>query len=138
MIPAAFDYVRVSSLAQAIDLLQRDPETTKVVAGGHTLIPTLKLRLATPALLVDIRGVEELKGIRTRVRARKPQRATLASWSFAQLRSFVGYKAKMAGVRVVFVDPRNTSREKPAAPSTSLRPVCTCASPTPPPCARRR
>ena len=64
MIPAAFDYVRVSSLAQAIDLLQRDPETTKVVAGGHTLIPTLKLRLATPALLVDIRDVQELKGIR--------------------------------------------------------------------------
>jgi aerobic carbon-monoxide dehydrogenase medium subunit len=64
MIPAAFDYVRVNSLAQAIDLLQRDPETTKVVAGGHTLIPTLKLRLATPALLVDIRGVEELRGIR--------------------------------------------------------------------------
>jgi aerobic carbon-monoxide dehydrogenase medium subunit len=63
MIPAAFDYVRVSSLAQAIDLLQRDPEATKVVAGGHTLIPTLKLRLASPALLVDIRGLEELKGI---------------------------------------------------------------------------
>ena len=64
MIPAAFDYVRASSLAQAIDLLQRDPDTTKIVAGGHTLIPTLKLRLTTPALLVDIRGVEELKGIR--------------------------------------------------------------------------
>lgn len=64
MIPAAFDYVRADSLAQAIDLLQRDPETTKLVAGGHTLIPTLKLRLAAPALLVDIRGVEELKGIR--------------------------------------------------------------------------
>jgi aerobic carbon-monoxide dehydrogenase medium subunit len=64
MIPAAFDYVRVSSLAQAIDLLQRDSEATKVVAGGHTLIPTLKLRLATPALLVDIRDVQELKGIR--------------------------------------------------------------------------
>ena len=64
MIPAAFDYVRTSSLAQAIDLLQRDPETTMVVAGGHTLVPTLKLRLATPALLVDIRGVEELRGIR--------------------------------------------------------------------------
>jgi aerobic carbon-monoxide dehydrogenase medium subunit len=63
MIPAAFDYVRANSLAQAIDLLQRDPEMTKVVAGGHTLIPTLKLRLAAPALLVDIRGVAELKGI---------------------------------------------------------------------------
>lgn len=64
MIPAAFDYVRADSLAHAIDLLSRDPETTKLVAGGHTLIPTLKLRLADPALLVDIRGVEELKGIR--------------------------------------------------------------------------
>jgi aerobic carbon-monoxide dehydrogenase medium subunit len=63
MIPAAFDYIRAGSLGQAIDLLQRDPEGTKLVAGGHTLIPTLKLRLASPALLVDIRGVAELKGI---------------------------------------------------------------------------
>jgi len=63
MIPAAFDYVRAGSLAQAIDLLQRDPEGTKLVAGGHTLIPTLKLRLASPALLVDIRGIADLKGI---------------------------------------------------------------------------
>lgn len=63
MIPAAFDYVRAGSLAQAIDLLQRDVEGTKLVAGGHTLIPALKLRLASPALLVDIRGIAELKGI---------------------------------------------------------------------------
>jgi carbon-monoxide dehydrogenase medium subunit len=63
MIPAAFDYVRAGSLAQAIDLLQRDPDATKLVAGGHTLIPTLKLRLASPALLVDIRGIAEMKGI---------------------------------------------------------------------------
>jgi carbon-monoxide dehydrogenase medium subunit len=63
MIPASFDYVRAGSLADAIDLLQRDPEGTKLVAGGHTLIPTLKLRLASPALLVDIRGIPDLKGI---------------------------------------------------------------------------
>jgi len=63
MIPAAFDYVRAGSIAEAIDLLQRDPEGTKLVAGGHTLIPTLKLRLASPALLVDIRGIADLKGI---------------------------------------------------------------------------
>jgi carbon-monoxide dehydrogenase medium subunit len=62
MIPAAFDYVRAGSLAEAIDLLRRDPEGTKLVAGGHTLIPTLKLRLASPALLVDIRGIADLKG----------------------------------------------------------------------------
>src|SRR5262252_4205533 len=63
MIPAAFDYVRAGSIAEAIDLLQRDPEETKLVAGGHTLIPTLKLRLASPALLVDIRGIADMKGI---------------------------------------------------------------------------
>jgi len=63
MIPTAFDYIRAGSLAEAIDLLRRDPEGTKLVAGGHTLIPTLKLRLASPALLVDIRGIADLKGI---------------------------------------------------------------------------
>jgi putative transposase len=59
-------------------------------------------------------ALEELKGIRTRVRARQPQRATLHSWSFHQLRSFVQYKARMAGVPVLLVDPRNTSRTCPA------------------------
>lgn len=63
MIPAAFDYVRASSLAQAIDLLRDDPDGTKLLAGGHTLLPALKLRLASPELLVDIGGIAELKGI---------------------------------------------------------------------------
>lgn len=63
MIPAAFNYVRASSLAQAIDLLRDDPDGTKLLAGGHTLLPALKLRLASPELLVDIGGVAELKGI---------------------------------------------------------------------------
>ncbi|MBB4261387.1 xanthine dehydrogenase family protein subunit M [Bradyrhizobium sp. CIR3A] len=63
MIPAAFDYVRASSLAQAIDLLRDDPDGTKLLAGGHTLLPALKLRLASPALLIDIAGIAELKGI---------------------------------------------------------------------------
>jgi putative transposase len=58
-------------------------------------------------------ALEDLKGIRSRVRARKPQRATLHSWSFYQLRSFIEYKAKLAGVRVIFVDPKNTSRTCP-------------------------
>jgi IS605 OrfB family transposase len=58
-------------------------------------------------------AVEELTGIRERVRVRQPQRATLSSWSFAQLRFFLEYKAQMAGVRVVAVDPRNSSRTCP-------------------------
>ena len=63
MIPAAFEYVRTTSLSATIDLLQNDPDGAKLVAGGHTLIPAMKLRLASPALLVDIRGIDELKGI---------------------------------------------------------------------------
>jgi carbon-monoxide dehydrogenase medium subunit len=63
MIPAAFDYVRATSLDQAIDLLNGDPDASKLLAGGHTLIPTLKLRLASPSLLIDIGGIIELKGI---------------------------------------------------------------------------
>ena len=63
MIPASFDYVRATSLSQAIGLLQNDPDGTKLVAGGHTLIPTLKLRLASPNLLIDIGRIDELRGI---------------------------------------------------------------------------
>src|SRR5258707_1785629 len=70
MIPASFDYVRATSLAQAIGVLQKDSDGTRLVAGGHTLIPTLKLRLASPALLVDIGGIGELKGIEVGDRVR--------------------------------------------------------------------
>jgi putative transposase len=56
-------------------------------------------------------ALEELKGIRSRVTARSNQRARLGNWGFAQLGAFVAYKAKRAGVPVVFVDPRNTSRQ---------------------------
>jgi putative transposase len=55
-------------------------------------------------------AVEELTGIRDRVRLRKPQRATLHSWAFAQLGSFLAYKAKQAGVTFVQVDPAYTSQ----------------------------
>ena len=55
-------------------------------------------------------AVEELTGIRGRVRLRKPQRAALHSWSFAQLGEFLTYRAKRAGVALVRVDPRYTSQ----------------------------
>lgn len=57
-------------------------------------------------------ALEELRHIRSRVRVSgKQQRATLHSWSFGQLRSFITYKANLAGVPVILVDPKNTSRE---------------------------
>ncbi|WP_420717595.1 RNA-guided endonuclease InsQ/TnpB family protein [Streptomyces sp. H27-S2] len=55
-------------------------------------------------------SLEDLTGIRERVRLRKPQRATLHSWAFAQLGQFIAYKARRAGVPVVYVDPAYTSR----------------------------
>jgi putative transposase len=56
-------------------------------------------------------ALEELKGIHDRVTVRKKQRATLRNWSFHQLRAFLTYKAALAGVLLVAVDPRNSSRE---------------------------
>ena len=54
--------------------------------------------------------LEDLTDIRKRMKARKKQRSKMHGWSFAQLRQFLTYKAKVAGVPVVIVDPRNTSR----------------------------
>ena len=58
-------------------------------------------------------ALEDLSGIRDRVTVRRRQRATLHSWAFFQLRAFIEYKARRAGVPVVLVDPRNTSRTCP-------------------------
>lgn len=59
-------------------------------------------------------ALEDLTHIRERATARRSQRAILHSWSFAQLRAFITYKAKLIGVPVAAVDPRNTSRQCPA------------------------
>lgn len=56
-------------------------------------------------------ALEDLKGIRQRTRFPKSQRNKISGWAFAQLRTFIQYKAKLHGVEVVVVDPRNTSRE---------------------------
>ena len=58
-------------------------------------------------------ALEDLQGIRDRITVRRPQRRRHHSWAFAQLRTFIEYKAKLAGVPVVLVDPRNTSRTCP-------------------------
>ena len=62
MYPAQTTYHRASSVAEAVQLLTNN-EGAKVLAGGHSLIPMMKLRLATPAVLVDIGRIESLKGI---------------------------------------------------------------------------
>ncbi|MBC7910421.1 MAG: IS200/IS605 family element transposase accessory protein TnpB [Pyrinomonadaceae bacterium] len=55
-------------------------------------------------------AIEDLKGIRRRPRFGRRERARMSSWGFAQLRQFLTYKAKLGGVQLIFVDPRNTSR----------------------------
>jgi aerobic carbon-monoxide dehydrogenase medium subunit len=64
MIPAKFDYVRPSSLADAVQALADGGDDAKVIAGGQSLMPLLRLRLAYPSLLVDIGGLGELRGVR--------------------------------------------------------------------------
>ncbi|HEY1365406.1 MAG TPA: xanthine dehydrogenase family protein subunit M [Xanthobacteraceae bacterium] len=64
MIPGAFSYHCPQSVAQAVDLLDRLGEEARPLAGGHSLIPMMKLRLATPAHLIDLSRISELKSIR--------------------------------------------------------------------------
>ena len=64
MIPAPFDYQAPATLDEAIALLAEDPDGAKVLAGGHSLIPAMKLRLAQPQLLVDIARIKSLAYIR--------------------------------------------------------------------------
>ena len=63
MIPGAFDYHRPSSLTEAIGLLARYGDDGRVIAGGHSLIPMMKLRLAQPAHLIDLAGIGGLAGM---------------------------------------------------------------------------
>jgi aerobic carbon-monoxide dehydrogenase medium subunit len=63
MIPAEFDYVAPDSLDEVLRALSEGGEDAKLLAGGHSLLPLMKLRLASPALLVDLRKVTGLRGI---------------------------------------------------------------------------
>ena len=64
MIPAAFDYARATSLDDAIARLQAAGGAGKLIAGGHSLVPLMKLRLSEPAVLIDIAHIPDLAGIR--------------------------------------------------------------------------
>jgi aerobic carbon-monoxide dehydrogenase medium subunit len=64
VIPAAFEYERPDSVADAVSLLQRHGDGAKLLAGGHSLLPLMKLRLAAPEVLIDLAGIGGLTGIR--------------------------------------------------------------------------
>ena len=64
MIPAQFEYTRPGSLSEAVQALAGGGDDAKVIAGGQSLLPLLRLRLAYPSLLVDVGGLAGLRGVR--------------------------------------------------------------------------
>jgi len=64
MIPAVFDYQAPATIDEALSLLAANPDEAKILAGGHSLIPAMKLRLAQPGLLIDIGRIKDLAYIR--------------------------------------------------------------------------
>lgn len=64
MIPAAFEYVRAGSAEEAISLVGQHGDDAKFLAGGHSLLPLMKLRLASPSVLIDIGRISDLSYIR--------------------------------------------------------------------------
>ncbi|HET7037328.1 MAG TPA: FAD binding domain-containing protein, partial [Thermomicrobiaceae bacterium] len=62
MYPAPFDYYRPTQVPEAIQLLAQHPEA-KLLAGGHSLLPMMKLRLASPSALIDLHGISGLAGV---------------------------------------------------------------------------
>ncbi|MFM8463721.1 MAG: FAD binding domain-containing protein, partial [Burkholderiaceae bacterium] len=64
MIPPSFDYHCPTSISEAISLLSKFGGEAKILAGGHSLLPMMKLRFAEPANLIDINKIPELRGIK--------------------------------------------------------------------------
>jgi len=65
VIPGSFNYHRPKSVQEAVGLLAKLGDDGRALAGGHSLIPMMKLRLATPANLIDLAGIADLKGVRS-------------------------------------------------------------------------
>ena len=64
MIPASFDYEVAESVDHAISLLGQHGDDAKLIAGGHSLLPLMKLRLATPSVLIDVDRLDDLDFVR--------------------------------------------------------------------------
>lgn len=64
MIPPSFEYYAPSSVNEAIDLLKQHADDAKILAGGHSLLPMMKLRFAEPEHLIDLNNIDELRGIK--------------------------------------------------------------------------
>ncbi len=114
-----FDYVRPASVADASRALLGANATA--IAGGHTLIPTLKQRLAKPAVLVDLTGIAELKGIRREnhslIVGATTTHAEVASST--EVHKAIPALAKLAG-GIGDAQVRHTARSAARSPTTTL------------------
>src|SRR4051812_20926611 len=63
MFPSEFQYFSPATVDEALGLLQQHGDDAKILAGGHSLLPAMKLRLAQPAVLIDVSKIDSLKGI---------------------------------------------------------------------------
>ena len=63
MIPSEFQYFLPRTVDEAVGLLQQHGDEAKLIAGGHSLLPAMKLRLSQPTVLIDLRKIGELQGI---------------------------------------------------------------------------
>ena len=100
MYPNAFEYHRAASIEEAVGMLAADPEA-KLLAGGHSLIPAMKLRLAMPGTLVDLGQIESLRGIAVdggaTIGAMTTYRELLDSDALAQAFPIIRKTAKVVG-----------------------------------------
>ena len=100
MYPNAFEYHRATSVEEAVGMLAADPEA-KILAGGHSLIPAMKLRLAMPGMLVDLGQIESLRGITVNggatIGAMTTYRELLDSEELAQAFPIIRTTAKVVG-----------------------------------------
>jgi carbon-monoxide dehydrogenase medium subunit len=106
MIPANFDYFAPTGLQEALQLLAEHGEEAKVLAGGHSLVPLMKLRLAQPSALIDVGRIPELRGIsveggRIRIGAMTTHAAIAASLEVIQNAPALAQAAHEIGDRQV-------------------------------------
>ena len=125
MIPGPFNYHRPATVAEAARLLSTLGNEARPLAGGHSLIPMMKLRLATPEHLVDLQGIEGLRGIRREgsrivVGAMTTQHGLLASSEIAKSLPILHEAA------LLIADPQVRYKGTIAAMSPTAIPATTC------------
>ena len=130
VIPAAFDYVRADSVEDAIALLAEHGDDAKFLAGGHSLLPLMKLRLAQPSVLVDVGALRDLVVRPRRRRPHRDRRAHPSPRRRAQRRAAraraVARARRRRGRRPAGAPPRH-DRRLARARRSRVRPAGVCA-----------